>query len=152
MSQSSAITALQPEPVRLKGTQEGKYLPSSSHQTTATAHSEPWGKEVPDRKQETGPDSWDAYERNDVSESRLLHFPIHRKVLHSLTWDIWFSFINNSLLMFRLPALCCKTSPLPGSSPHCLRAVSSGLLEMLPPWRTGLMSKSFHWIIDNAQL
>ena len=41
------------------------------------------------------------------------HFPLHtmhRKALNSLTWDIWFSFFANNLLMFRLPALCCKTS------------------------------------------
>ena len=43
------------------------------------------------------PDSWDAYERNDFSESGLLHFPIHRKALHSLTWDIWFPLTNNNL-------------------------------------------------------
>ena len=31
-----------------------------------------------------------------------MHLPIHRKVLNFLTWDIWFSLINNTLLMFRL--------------------------------------------------
>ena len=56
------------------------------------------------------PDSWGAYQRNDFSEPRLLHLPIHRKALNSLTWDIWFPLINNNLLMFRLPALSCKTS------------------------------------------
>ena len=30
--------------------------------------------------------------------------------LISLTSDIWFPLINNNLLLFRLPALCCKTS------------------------------------------
>ena len=50
------------------------------------------------------PDSWDAYERKDFSETRVLHLPIHRKVLNSLTWDIWFSLITNNLLMIRLPA------------------------------------------------
>ena len=54
------------------------------------------------------PDRWDAYKRNDFNEPRLLHLPIHRKVLNSLTWDIWFSLINNNLLMFRVPALSCK--------------------------------------------
>ena len=44
------------------------------------------------------PESWDAYERNDFSKPRLLHLPIHRKVLKSLTWDIWFSSI-----------FCCST-------------------------------------------
>ena len=44
------------------------------------------------------PDSWGSYERNDFSEPRLLHPSIHKKVLiNSLTWDIWFSLINNNL-------------------------------------------------------
>ena len=47
--------------------------------------------------------------RSDLSEPRLLHLPIHSKVLISLTWDIFFFFlISNNLLMFRLPAPCCK--------------------------------------------
>ena len=46
-------------------------------------------------------ESWDAYERNDSSEPRLLHLPIYRKELKSLTWDVWFSFIiDNNHLMF----------------------------------------------------
>ena len=32
----------------------------------------------------------------------LLHLPIHRKVLNSLAWDVWSSFINSSLLMLWL--------------------------------------------------
>ena len=55
------------------------------------------------------PDRWSAYQRNDFSEPRFLHLPIHRKALNSLTWDILFSLIKNNLLMFRLPASCCKT-------------------------------------------
>ena len=35
-------------------------------------------------------DSWGAYDKNDFSEPRLLHCPIHRKALNSLTWDNWF--------------------------------------------------------------
>ena len=48
------------------------------------------------------PESWDAYERNDFSEPKLLHLPIQRKALNSLTWDIWFAFIINKFLMFKL--------------------------------------------------
>ena len=87
-------------------------------------------------------ESWGAYQRKDFSEPRLLHLPIHRKVLNSLTWDVWFSLINSNLLMFWLLGFCCKkllyipappfplwSSPsgewprgcLPGSSPQfCL--------------------------------
>ena len=63
------------------------------------------------------PDSWDAYESNNFSELRLLHLPIHGKALNSLTWDIWFSFINNNL--FGVQATCpflqefCTTWVLP---------------------------------------
>ena len=37
------------------------------------------------------PDRWCAYQRNDFRDPRLLHLPIHRKMLNSLTWYIWFS-------------------------------------------------------------
>ena len=62
------------------------------------------------KTQATVPNSWGAYERNNFTESRFLHLPIHRKARNSLTWDIWFPFINNNLLMFRLPSLSWKTS------------------------------------------
>ena len=63
------------------------------------------------------PDTWGAYQRNDFSEPRLFHLPIYRKVLNSLTWDIWFSLINRNLLMFLLPGLCCKNSCISWLSP-----------------------------------
>ena len=56
------------------------------------------------------PDSWDAYKTKHFNEPGLSHLPIHRKALNSLTWNIWFSLINNNLLMSRLPALCYKAS------------------------------------------
>ena len=62
------------------------------------------------------PDGWGAYQGNNFSEPRLLHLPIHRKTLNSLPWVIQFSLINN-LLLFRLPAFCCKTFISTGSSP-----------------------------------
>ena len=62
------------------------------------------------KTQNPDPDSWEAYNRNDFSESRLLHLSTHRQALSSLAWYIWFSFISNDLLKLRLPALCCKPS------------------------------------------
>ena len=62
------------------------------------------------------PDSWGAYQRNDFKEPRLLHLPIHRKALNSLTADVWFSLINSTLLMFPIPGPCCKNSGISGSS------------------------------------
>ena len=51
---------------------------TSSHQSAATFYSEPW--RIQDVKMQ---DSWDAYERKDFSEPRLLNLPIHRKALNS---------------------------------------------------------------------
>ena len=48
--------------------------------------------------------------------AQTLLFSHTQKTRNSLTWDIWFSLINNNLLMFRQPVLCCKT----GSSPDLL--------------------------------
>ena len=63
------------------------------------------------------PERWGAYQRKDFSEPRLLHLPIQRKTLKSLTWDVWFSFINSHLLRCLLPGLCDKkTSMYPGYS------------------------------------
>ena len=56
------------------------------------------------------PDRWGTYQRNDFNGPRLPHPPIQRKALNSLTWDIWLSLINHTVLMFRLSALCCNTS------------------------------------------
>ena len=106
-----------------------EYLTSSSHQTTVTP-SEPWGNSGCESTGYWPANSWGAYQRNDFSESPFLHPSVHRKTLHSLTWEIWVFLINN-LLMFRLPALCCKTSILSGTSPFLPRAVLSGSLEML---------------------
>ena len=41
------------------------------------------------------PDTWAPYERNDFSNPRLLHFPIHRKMLNSSAWNIWVFLVNN---------------------------------------------------------
>ena len=56
------------------------------------------------------PENWGAYQRNDFSDPRVLHFPTHKKkkALNSLTWDFWFSLIENHLLMFQLPIVYCK--------------------------------------------
>ena len=67
-----------------------------------------------------GPDRQGAYQGNNFSEPRLLHLPVHRKTPSSLPWFIWFSLINNNLLLFRLLAFCCKTFISTGSSPPLL--------------------------------
>ena len=80
------------------------------------------------------PVSWGAYQRDDFSEPRPLHLPIHRKALNSLTWDIWFSLINNNLLMFRLPGLCCKNFCISWLPPYLFGAgPQSDISERLCP-------------------
>ena len=87
------------------------------------------------------PDSWAA---------RLLCLPIRRKVLSSLTWDIWFSLIINNLLMFRLPGLCCKSSYIfPGSPFSSLEAVSQSCLRC---YILGWNPPFLHWIKHNSPL
>ena len=77
-----------------------------SHWKTTTVS--PKGVQACETHRKLAQDMWGAYERKDFSEPRFLYLPTHRKALNSLTWDIWFSLINNNLLMFRLPALVTK--------------------------------------------
>ena len=92
MLQLSVIAALQYELVSPKGTQEGEeHLWSSSYQTAATPYGELQGSPWWEKHRILAPDNWDACERNDFSEPRLLHLLIHTKALNSLTWDVWFS-------------------------------------------------------------
>ena len=103
------------ELVSPQGTQAGKtYLASSSHQPVATPHSEPWGNSGCENAGHW-PRQLRCYEMNVFREPRLLHLPTHRKALNSWTWVIWLSLISNTLLTYKLPSLCCKTSVSPGS-------------------------------------
>ena len=79
------------------------------------------------------PDGWGVAQRNDFHEPRFLHLTICRKAQNSLTWNIWFSFINGHLLMVTWPALCCKTPPSFHSPTRLLRAVLAGLLKIPVP-------------------
>ena len=78
---------------------EKEYLPSSSHKLkpllmVSLRKLRMWKYRI------LALDRWGTYQRNDFREPRLLHLPIHRKALNSITWDIWFSLINNHLFMF----------------------------------------------------
>ena len=95
------------------------------------------------------PYSWEAYERSDFSDPWLLHLPIHRKALNSLTWDIWFPSIHKNTFDAQATCRLLHISKEPDSSRCLLRAVHSGLLECC---LLGLSSKNFHQIKYNAQL
>ena len=77
------------------------------------------------------PDSWEAYERSDFTDPGLLHLPIYTKALNSLTWDIWFPLIYKNTFDAQATCLILQISKEPDSSPCLLRAVHSGLFEML---------------------
>ena len=95
-------------------------------------------------------DSWDANQRNDFSEPRLLHLPIHRKALDSLTWDVWFSLINSNLLMFQLPGFFfCKNSFVSWLLPYLFRAVH---LSDLRGCLLGLSPQKVSQIKHNSQI
>ena len=140
-----AATGLQPLPmVSPEGTQEGM---NTCH--LAAIGLQPLPMVSPEKTQDvkiqdTGPDSWGIYQRNDFSEPRLLYLPIQRKALN-LGYLVFF---NNNLLMFRLPTLCCKTSvtwllpSLPWSS--SLRVTWDAVSWTWSP-------KNSHWIKHNSQ-
>ena len=92
--QLSAIPVPQYELVSPKRTQEGEYLLSNSHQGSTTPC---------EKHRILTQGSCDTEERNDFRESRLLHLPIHRKVLNSLTWDIRTSLVTQTVN--NLPAM-----------------------------------------------
>ena len=96
-----------------EGTQGRIIMPAIKPPNFAAAPVQTQGEKT----QKTGHrENWGVHQKNDFSEPRLLDFPTHRKVVNSLTWDIWFS-INSNLLMFQLSGLCYKNSYIyPGSS------------------------------------
>ena len=75
------------------------------------------------------PNSWDAYQNNDLSEPRLFHLLIHRKALNPLRY---LAFFKSNLLMLQLPCLPCKISyifcppptPNPFYNPLCHHSLS----------------------------
>ena len=92
------------------------------NQAAATCYWEPWGTRKV-KTQTLASESWDAYERNEFSEPKLLHLPIYRKALNSLTWDIWFSLIHKNTfdVQTTCPPESCITWVLP-----------------LPSWKTSI--------------
>ena len=93
----------------------------------------------------TRQESQGACQRNDFSESKLLHLPIYRKVLNSLIWYILLSLTNSNLLMYQLLVFLAKLlfTLVP---PLSLWSSPSELSESLPPRLEGLR-KSAKWRI-----
>ena len=56
------------------------------------------------RAQDTGPRELRGIWRKELSEPRLLHLPVHRIVLSSLTRDIWLSLIHKNA--FNIQTTC----------------------------------------------
>ena len=83
------------------------------------------------KTQELAPDSRDTYETDDFSEPRCLHLPIQRK-LNSLTWAIWFSFVNSHLWCSDYLPPSLRTFLSPDSFPWLRRAVSQATWDVAP--------------------
>ena len=85
------------------------------------------------------PDSLGTYEGGDFSEPRLLCLSIHRKVLNSLTWGIWFYLIHKNTFHAQTTCPLLQTSQTWLPHPTLLRAILSGPFEILSPrlksWR-----------------
>ena len=128
----------------LKELRKERMPASNSHQTTVN----PEGGSECEKHRKRVLDNLGAYQGNDFSEPRLLHLLIHRKVLNSLTWDVWLSLIYKQT--FDVWTICplmqklfCNLSPTPtplSRSPCLFWAVLSGLLEICI---LGLSSKNF---------
>ena len=145
------------ELVSPEGTQEGK---DAICQPSDCSHS-PWWALRKLRMWEhrvPAPDSWGACQGNDFGEPGLLHLPIYRKVLNSLTWDIWFSLFNDNLFMF--PKTCpllqniyitwLQPHPVPSPPVPPPRSSSLGV-----PWDAASRAwspKDSHRIKRNSQL
>ena len=84
------------------------------------------------------PDSWGAYGRNEFSEPRDLHLPIHR-MLNSLTWYLIF---DVQTVYF----LCCKFVHSLTSAPASLEQFSQSYCDAVSQARSLIHS---HWKNDS---
>ena len=115
--------------------QGGNRMPAVKPTTAVGTHPQgcPLGNSGMWKHRILAPESWGPCQRNNFSESRLLHLPMYRKALNSLTWDISFSLINSHLLMFQPPDFCYKTPIYPGSSLISSERFSQSHLRVLSP-------------------
>ena len=76
-------------------------------------------------------DNQGACRKNDFNESRLSHFPIHRKALNSLTWDAWFSFTHSTVIFWcsDAPGLLQKLLSILYILPYLFRALPESYLR-----------------------
>ena len=72
-------------------------------QPSVISHGDPWGAGVMGwGGRGKAPESWDEYERNGFSKPRLLHLPIHGKVLNSLRYLV----LLNNQQSFNVQTTC----------------------------------------------
>ena len=108
-----------------------------NHQAAVTPDREPWRTQDIKNCRILTPDSWDAHERNDFSEPRLLHLPIYRKALNSLSYlnffnsqkYFWCSDYPLFVASFYITWLLTSSPPHPTLSKE---QFSQGYLKMLP--------------------
>ena len=102
-----------------------------------------WENAESNRNKETrlAPDSWGAYERNEFSEPRGLHLPIHR-MLNSFTWYLIF-YVKTAC------SLCCKLVYSRTSPPAFLERFSQSYWDTVSRTRS---PKHSHEIKINSLL
>ena len=109
----------------------------TTQEPSGCRHSQQWAQRNSgcEKTQDAGPRQLRCIRKQRFSELRLLHLPILSKALNSLAWNLRFSLIHKMLLMFRLPALCCKFLYNVTSPHHSQHSWSSSLsvIEMLSP-------------------
>ena len=110
-----------------------KYLVSSSHQPVATPHSEPWGNSGCENSGYWPKIAGGADQRNDFSEPRLLHLPMHRNVLNFLKWDVWFSLIYCYLSVFPTTSSLFQNSCISWLLPYLFEVVPQSDLRGCAP-------------------
>ena len=103
-----------------------------------------------------GPDSWEAYQRNEFHEFQLLHPPrpsplhTHSKVLKSLTRDIWFSSTNSNPLMVQWPGVLLQKLSRYHDLPPCLFETVLSVIWDAVYWTWNV--QEVHQIKHNSQL
>ena len=130
ISQSSAITALMSAGEFWGNTGRKEYLPSSNPQAAATLCDEPWGSSGWESTGHWPQRAEEHIKKKDFTEPKPLNLPIHRKVLNSLTWDIWFSLIHKKYFWCS-DYLSFVANYITWLLPCLLKSVLSGLLDML---------------------
>ena len=109
-----------------------RWKQNTHHQALTYPKDAPWGDSGWENRI-LAPESWGAHQRNDFSEPRLLHLPIHRKVLNFLKWNVWFSLIYCYLSVFLTTLSLLQNSCISWLLPYLFGVVPWSYLRGFAP-------------------